>query len=226
LTILTPTGEAAFRVAGVYADYTRDQGVIFMAEPLYLQHWPPTGAHSLAVYLQSGTNVSAIAEEFRSKFSPAGEYTVYSNRTIRQRIFRIFDQTFAVTYVLRTIALIVAIVGTFLSVTALVAERQREIGLLRAVGASRAQVVRLFMGEAGMIGCIASLLGAGSGAILALVLTWVVNPAFFGWTIHLHVPWLSLAAMPFWMIASTNLAAWLPAARAADAAIADAIREE
>jgi putative ABC transport system permease protein len=226
LTILTPTGEAAFRVAGVYADYTRDQGVIFMAEPLYLQHWPPTGAHSLAVYLQSDTNVSAIAEEFRSKFSPAGEYTVYSNRTIRQRIFRIFDQTFAVTYVLRTIALIVAIVGTFLSVTALVAERQREIGLLRAVGASRAQVVRLFMGEAGMIGCIASLLGAGSGAILALVLTWVVNPAFFGWTIHLHVPWLSLAAMPFWMIASTNLAAWLPAARAADAAIADAIREE
>jgi putative ABC transport system permease protein len=226
LTILTPAGEAAFRIAGVYADYTRDQGVVFMAEPLILQHWAPTGAHSLAVYLQPGTDVTGIADAFRARFSPAGEYTVYSNRTIRQRIFRIFDQTFAVTYVLRTIALVVAIVGTFLSVTALVAERQREIGLLRAVGASKGQIVRLFMSEAGMIGCVATLLGAVSGAALALVLTWVVNPAFFGWTIHLHVPWLSLAAMPFWMVASTTLAAWLPARRAADSAIAGAIREE
>ena len=73
---------------------------------------------------------------------------------------------------------------------------------------------------------VASLLGAVSGAVLALVLTWVVNPAFFGWTIHLHVPWLSLAAMPLWMVASTIVAAWLPARRAADAAIAEAIREE
>jgi putative ABC transport system permease protein len=226
LTILTPSGEANFRVAGVYSDYTRDQGIIFMAEPLYLRHWPPAGAHSLAIYLRPGVDLQRVADEFRAKFSPAGEYTVYSNRTIRERIFRIFDQTFAVTYVLRTIALLVAVVGTFLSVTALVAERQRETGLLRAVGASRGQVVRLFMTEAGMIGFVASALGAASGAVLALVLTWVVNPAFFGWTIHLNVPWLSLALMPVWMVASTVLAAWLPAQRAANALLAESIREE
>lgn len=226
LTILTPTGAKDFRVAGVYADYTRDQGVIFMAEPLFLQHWPAMGTHSLAVYLRPGADAAALAEEFRARLSPAGEYSIYSNRALRERIFKIFDQTFAVTYVLRTIALLVAIVGTFLSVTALVTEREREIGLLRAVGASRGQVVWLFMSEAGMIGTVASILGALSGAVLALVLTWVVNPAFFGWTIHLHVPWLSLAAMPLWMVASTIVAAWFPARRAADAAIAQAIREE
>ncbi len=226
LTILTPRGELSVPIVGVYADYTRDQGVIFMAEPLFARYWPPSGAHSLAVYMRPNTDAGALTEEFRSRFSPAGEYTVYSNQTIRHRIFRIFDQTFAVTYVLRTIALTVAVVGTFLSVSALVTERQRETGVLRSVGASRGQVARLFITEAGMIGLVASVLGILSGGTLALVLTWVVNPAFFGWTIHLHIPWFSLAAMPLWMVAATVIAAWLPAYRASTFPIAEAIREE
>ena len=52
------------------------------------------------------------------------------------------------------------------------------------------------MTEAGMLGAIATLLGLVSGLLLAMVLTWVVNPAFFGWTITLRLPWSSLLAMP------------------------------
>ena len=51
-----------------------------------------------------------------------------SNRDLRTRVFEIFDQTFAVTYVLRTIAVIVAIVGICLTLTTLIAERSRELG--------------------------------------------------------------------------------------------------
>lgn len=226
LSLLTPKGIETFPIAGVYSDYSRDQGVVLMAYPRFIQSWEDLGPESLAVYLKPGTEPGELAEQFLARFSPKGEFIAYSNRALRSRIFAIFDQTFAVTYVLRTIALLVAVIGIFLSVTTVVVERRRETGMLRAVGASRAQIAALFMTEAGLIGAAASLLGILTGFALALVLTWVVNPAFFGWTIHLHIPTMAIATTPLWVITATVLAAWWPAWRGAIEPIATAVREE
>jgi putative ABC transport system permease protein len=181
---------------------------------------------SLAIYLRPGAAAEPLTGAFRQQFSGAGEFAIYSNGGLRRRILSIFDQTFAVTYVLRTVAILVAIAGIFLSVTTLAAEREREIGVFRAVGASRWQVQSLLMMEAGLLGATATLLGLVSGLVLAMVLTWVVNPAFFGWTISLRLPWSSLLATPLWIIPAALLAAWHPAWRASQTAIATAVREE
>jgi putative ABC transport system permease protein len=226
LPLFTPRGRVEFAVAGVYADYTRDQGVIFMERTLFARHWPDAGPMSLAVYLNTGADSAALAEAFRAEFSRAGEFVSYSNRAIRARIFNIFDQTFAVTYVLRSIALVVAVLGIFLSVTTLVAERRRETAMLRALGASGGQVQTIYISEAAMIGVVAIVLGLAAGLALAMVLTWVVNPAFFGWTIHLQLPWAALAATPLWILPATVAAAWWPARQASRDLIAEAVREE
>jgi putative ABC transport system permease protein len=226
LKLTTPRGPGDFEVVGIYADYTRDQGVMLMARQNFEQWWSDPRVQSLAVYLQPGTAPESLADIFRQRFSGDGEFAIYSNRSLRQRILSIFDQTFAVTYVLRTVAILVAIAGIFLSVTTLAAEREREIGTFRAVGASRAQVRRLLMTEAGMLGAIATALGLASGLLLAMMLTWVVNPAFFGWTITLRLPWSSLLTMPLWIIPAALLAAWHPAWRASRTAIATSVREE
>ncbi len=226
LRLLTPRGPADFAVAGIYSDYTRDQGVILMTRANFEQGWDDPRVQSLAAYLQPGADAEALGQAFRQQFSASGEYAIYSNRSLRQRILSIFDQTFAVTYVLRTVAILVAVAGIFLSVTTLAAEREREIGVFRAVGASRGQVQRLLMTEAGMIGAVATGLGLAAGLLLAMVLTWVVNPAFFGWTIAFHLPWASLLATPLWIIPAAVLAAWHPAWRASQTAIAPAVREE
>jgi len=73
---------------------------------------------------------------------------------------------------------------------------------------------------------ISTLLGIASGACLAMVLTWVVNKAFFGWTIQLQWPWLLISTTPLWIIASALLAALAPAWRASRIQIAAALREE
>jgi putative ABC transport system permease protein len=227
VTLLTPTGESAVEIAAVYADYTRDQGVMLMSATTYARLWRATPpAQSLSLYLRSGAASEVLAEAFTREFSRAGEYVIYSNRSLRTRIFAIFDQTFAVTYILRTVAFLVAIAGIFLSVTTLVAERERDIGVLRAIGASRGQVQRLLMLESGMIGIVSSALGLAAGLALAATLTWVVNPAFFGWSIHLQMPWASLAATPLWIVPATLLAAWYPAWRGSQTPIAAAVREE
>lgn len=226
LPVQTPGGLAEFRVAGIYYDYTSDRGLMMMDQALFEKWWRDSRVQSLAVYLAPGADGEKIAASFRQRFSPGGEFLVYSNRALRERILAIFDQTFAVTYVLRAIAVIVAVVGIFLSLTALVIERERDIGILRSLGASRGQVRGIFLTEAALLGGIASALGLAAGACLAMVLTWGVNRAFFGWTIELQFPGALLALTPLWIIASAVAAAWIPAARAGRVSISKAIRSE
>jgi len=226
LELATPDGPRPFRIAGVYLDYTRDQGVILMDERNYAAHWPTAGAHSAAVHLRDPGGADKMAAELREKFGRDGEYAIYSNASLRQRIFEIFDQTFAVTYVLRSISVLVAVLGVSLTLTTLVTEREREIGILRAIGASAQQVRRALVAESALIGLVAGLIGVAAGACLAMVLTWVVNLAFFGWTVQLRYPWDVLAWTPWWMLGAAALAGWWPAARAARIAPAAALRSE
>lgn len=226
LPLETPGGIVEFEVAGIYYDYTSDRGVILMDRSLFDRHWNEKGANSLAIYVEPAADPARIAEEFRRLWSAEGELLVLSNRALRERILTVFDQTFAVTYVLRAIAILVAVVGIFLSLTALVVERERDIGILRAIGASPRQVRDLFLGESALLGGIASVLGLAAGACLAMVLTWVVNKAFFGWTIELRFPGALFALTPLWIVAAALAAAWYPAMQASRVAVAEAVRAE
>jgi putative ABC transport system permease protein len=223
--IATPSGEAGFHVAGVYYDYTSDRGLIMMDRPVFDRWWHDPGVNSVAVYLKPGADVAAAAARARNRWAGQG-LIVYTNAALRQRILTVFDQTFAVTGVLKVIAVLVAIVGIFLALTALVIERQREIGVLRALGASRWQVRGMLLSEAALLGAVSSALGIAAGMSLAMVLTWVVNKAFFGWTIELQWPWLMIAATPAWIVAAAMIAALGPAWQAGRVEIAATLREE
>lgn len=222
----TPSGAEAFPIAGVFYNYTNDQGLVFLSAQNFHRLWHDDRVNSIAVYLKKGSEARALMEDFRRRFSALGEFSIYSNRTLRTRIFEIFDQTFAVTYVLRTIAVVVAVIGIFLGLTTLVAERTQELGVLRAIGASAAQIRRLLLWESGMIGLLASVLGLAAGLCLAIVLTGVINRAFFGWTIQLAFPWASLAGTPLWIVAAALVAGWIPAWRAGRLNVAEAVRSE
>jgi len=226
LELPSPDGIKPFPIAGVFYDYTRDQGVAFVSAKNFAKFWHDDRVNSLGLYLKSKAEPDKVAKDFRERFSRSGEFSIYSNRLLRTRIFEIFDQTFAVTYVLRTIAVIVAVIGIFLGLTTLVTERARELGVLRSIGASAAQIRRLLLWESGMIGLLASVLGVASGLCLSLVLTGVINRAFFGWTIQLAFPWRSLAWTPLWIIGAAIVAGWIPAWRAGRLDIAEAVRSE
>lgn len=226
IELLTPRGPKNFRVAGIFQDYARNGGLIIMKRPDYEKSWEPFRAQSIALTLSAEQDADAITEGFRERFGAEGQFSILSNRALRTRIFEIFNETFAVTLVLRAIAVVVAAAGVMLALLILTAERTREIGVLRAIGASRFQVVGLFLREAALIGLIASGLGVLSGAALAMVLTWVVNKAFFGWTIHLAYPAGLLLATPLWIVPVAMASALLPAWRAARVPPADAVRFE
>jgi putative ABC transport system permease protein len=226
LPLATPDGEVALPVVAIFYDYTRDDGIVYVSEKTFRALFHDDRFHSIGVYLRPGADLEKVAGEFRQRFSTRGEFAIYSNRALRARIFEVFDQTFAVTYVLRAIAIIVALSGIFLSFSTLILERSRTLGVMRALGTSGRQLRGAVIWESVLVGFAASILGLISGILLAIVLTAVVNPAFFGWTVHLAIPWRALALTPLWIVIAAMVAALLPASHAARLPLAEVLRAE
>jgi putative ABC transport system permease protein len=171
----------------------------------------PTG---LTVYLKDGTRAAAVRAQLLDRLSGVAGVVIHTNRSLREEVLRIFDSTFAVTYALQAIAIIVALLGIIGTLMTLVIERRRELGILRAIGAGRGQVRTMIVAEAAMLGAISQVAGTALGVLLALILVYVVNLQSFGWTIHLAIPWLSLLQMSILVIGTTLLAGLYPAQRA------------
>jgi putative ABC transport system permease protein len=226
LSFPAASGPERFLIVGVFYEYSHDQGIVYMSEKNFQRCGGDARPNSLGVYLRDPAAAALVSQTFRARFSTNGQFAIFSNAELRRRVFEIFDQTFAVTLVLRAIAVIVALIGIFFSLTTLVLERSRELAVLRAIGGSRAQVRRLLLSESALIAWLAAAVGIVSGLCLSIVLTGVINRAFFGWTVRLAFPWGTMAATPLWIVAAALAAAVLPAWRAGAMEIAEAVREE
>src|SRR5258708_36754354 len=95
---------------------------------------------------------------------------MFSKRDLRAEAVRIFDRTFAITYALEAVAVIVAVMGVAGALLALVIDRRRELGLLRFFGAATGQVRKRVLFAAGLLGLLAHLAGIALGLALSLVL--------------------------------------------------------
>ncbi len=226
IELTTPDGPRTFSVAALFYDYSSDQGYVYLSAKNFARFWHDDRINSVAVYLKKSRGGDEVTKAFRTEFSGKGQFVIFSNQSLRRRVFEIFDQTFAVTHVLLAISLFVAITGIFLSLTILITERKAELAILRAIGASAGQIRKILLSETAMLGALAAVVGTGSGICLSVVLTGVINRAFFGWTIHLAFPWRSLALTPIWILAAAVIAGIIPAWRASRMDLADNLRSE
>jgi len=117
------------------------------------------------------------------------------------------------------ITLAVGCFGVVNTMLTSVHERIRDIGIMRAVGASRNQIIRIFLYEAIIIGVVGGLLGYVVGTLLA----YVVGPLIFGGVAVTYVPQYflpSLALAAFIAVVATVY----PAFRASKIKVADSFR--
>ncbi|MFQ5847646.1 MAG: FtsX-like permease family protein [Candidatus Methylomirabilales bacterium] len=225
VVLKTPNGPAAFPVAGVFYDYTTDGGKIVMDRSLFRRYWGEPGINVLAVYLTPGGDPAAVARRIK-RAGEGAAILVMRNQDLKKRILAIFDQTFAVTDALRIIAVLVAALGILNALWASVLERQREIGILRSVGAPPAQVLRVILQEAGLLGLLAEILGLVIGLFLALVLIHVINKQSFGWSLLFAFPPSILVTSAGLVVVTSLLAGLLPALYASRIDVVEAIRYE
>lgn len=207
----TPSGSVSLRIAAIDRDYSNDRGTVLMDRNLFARLFHDDGVNALAVYLKPGLDAEAERELILKNLPPGTRVFIRSHVALKREVLRIFDQTFAITYAMEGIAVLVAVLGILTALTALILERRREIAVLRTLGATRNQVQRTLFWEAGWMGLAGILLGLGVGLLLALLLINVINVQSFGWTIQWQAPWEFLLWALGVVLAATLLAGVYPA---------------
>jgi putative ABC transport system permease protein len=176
--------------------------------------------------LAPGVNVESTTRALQEGLSRQQSLIIRANQTLRNDVLAVFDRTFAITGALQVLATIVAFIGVLSALMTLQLEKQREAGILRAIGLTARQLWGLVMLESGLMGAAAGLLAVPTGYALCLILVYIINRRSFGWTLQ-----LALTPEPFLQafgvaLAAALLAGILPAYRFSRQQIAETIRYE
>jgi putative ABC transport system permease protein len=202
--------QVRFRIVDVFYDYGSEKGFIVIDRSRALHYLPDPASSNLAIYAAPGSNIEQVRAEVE-RVAAGHNLGIFTNSSLRQQAIQIFDRTFAITYALEVVAVIVAVIGIAGAMLALVIDRRRELGLLRFLGAAVPQIRKLILVEAGLIGLLANVAGLALGVALSLLLIFVINKQSFGWTIRFHWPIAVLLGALSLVYVSTVLAGFYPA---------------
>jgi putative ABC transport system permease protein len=149
---------------------------------------------------------------------------VLSNDELKSEISDQLNQTFSIFNALVGVAIFVSLFGVINTLSMSVVERTREIGVLRAVGATRWQIRRTIADESLVI----SLIGAAMGIVIGAGLGWALLKGLsFGIPgVSYQPPATTMAAVAVAAIVLGLIAAILPARRAARLDVVDAVSYE
>jgi putative ABC transport system permease protein len=226
VTLVTDRGPREFDVAGVFRDYGAVGGTVVMSRTTYDQGWDDRGITALALYTADGVGTETLVGRLRERAAGGPAVVIRANRTLRQASLEVFDRTFRITGVLRVMIVAVAFVGVLSALMALQLERMREVGVLRALGLTPAQVWSMVTVETGLIGALAGLFAVPLGMLLAAILVHVINRRSFGWSMPLMLPVDVLLQGLALAVGAALLAGLYPARRMAKVAAAEALRSE
>jgi putative ABC transport system permease protein len=202
-------------IVGIVRDYRTQGGVVFYSLNHFNKNYHEISWSGLRIYFKNrhqDINQAAAALKAQLLQRVGGQIDVIDGNQLRGSIFRIFDETFAITSVLLLVALFIAAMGIVTTLSVLILERARQLNTLFAIGGSHHQLRAMVVWEALYMVVIGELAGLACGFILSFILIFVINQQSFGWTFIYRVDWGALStSLP--LIILTALGASLPALR-------------
>jgi putative ABC transport system permease protein len=230
-TLRLPLGgaQSEFFVAGAWRDYANQSGsvVIQLADYRTLTGDATVTDAALWSARAQGPEAGLDTLERGIRALPFGAaLNLMRPGDIRAASLRIFDRSFAVTYLLEAIAIAIGLSGIAASFSAQTLARSREFGMLRHVGVTRRQVLQLLAFEGGLLTCLGVAAGFALGLVISLILVYVVNPQSFHWTMGLHLPWPLLASVAAVLVAASIATALVSGRHALSGGPVRAVRED
>jgi putative ABC transport system permease protein len=212
-------------VAGVFRDYARQHGAVLIDRQDYIALTGDRRANDGAAWLAPGVSAAQAMAALRA-LPGGGELDIAAPPEIREVSLRIFDRSFAVTYAMEAVAVLVGLFGLSSSLGAIVLARRREFGVLRHLGLTRAQVRAMLAAEGGLLALLGALAGLAVGAAISLILVYVVNRQSFGWSMELHPPYVFLLALTAVLVALSVVTAIVAGREAMGIGPVRAVRED
>ncbi len=210
LIIPTPDGPRSYRILALFHDYQSSAGLILLPwseiQPLF--HTDRPG--SLSIFLKSPSDTGKIMTRLSRDIPGHPAFFLRSQSGLNHRVMRIFHQSFAITYALLGISLLVSILGVGNTLFLLTYERKWEMKLLRILGFTQDQIGAIILLEAFFMGLAGTLLGIFLGTAVGYIIVYVINREAFGWTLSWVWPAGRIALLSMALLFSATLAGLIP----------------
>lgn len=226
MRLQAPAGTIDFVVRAVVVDYSSEIGAGFIDQRHYIEAWSDTAIDVINLYAKPGADTAAVARVVRQRLGGGKGLFVTQSSALRDEFFRSADEGFAYTRSLELIMLLIAIMGVIGTMVASVLDRTREIGLLRAIGATRRQITMSMVLEASFLGLCAVVGGIASGSLQCVLLLETVVAQNSGWHLSFVFPTASVAKFSLWVMTSAAIAGLFPGLRAARLDVKAALASE
>jgi putative ABC transport system permease protein len=226
IELVTPSGPATFKVLGIYIDYSSDIGSVLIDRALYKKYWRDELVDAFDLWFEPGADLTAAIEKIKEDYGERYQLFISTHRELKDAVVRIMEQSFVVNYAVEIVAVVVAIFSVINTLLASVLDRTREIGVLRAMGATQIQVRRIILLEAAWMGLIGGLLGLLAGSVMAYHHVVYNTKLLTGWTFQFYYPYEVAALSVIAAVLLCLSAGYGPAKRAAQTPIVAAIGYE
>jgi putative ABC transport system permease protein len=204
----------SWEVLAVYRDYRTGGGVVFIDIDKFQEIYRNQRIGGVNLFMVPGTDPNVVRSDLLKHFGLQYAMSSVVGEDLRKNILIVFDETFSITYVLMFIALLVAALGVATTLSLLIRERRRQLGMIMAVGGSSGQVRLMVILEAFLMGAAGHIIGMGCGLVLSYLLIFVINKQSFGWTfVYKMPPWTGVIS--FVLIVVAAILAAIPPANAA-----------
>ena len=222
----TPTGKVAFQVTGVMTDYASPKGVFYISRNIYKKYWRDTLVTGFFLDLAPGATFEEVRTRIDHNLGQKWNLVPISNQAFKNQMQVAIDKSFAYTRAIELIALLVGLLGLLNTLLISVLERTREIGMLRAVGSTRSQILRMILIEAVLQGFFGAVVAIFLGSYIGFIFIRYALTEQLGWVIDYHFPKESIFSILVTGVVVAGLAGFWPARRASRLQITEALDYE
>jgi putative ABC transport system permease protein len=224
-TMMTPAGEKTFTIAAGGNDYLNAKlPTIYVSQDTLAEVWGVTTDIMVLANAERGADRAAVRASLERIVADYPSFELYDSAEWQSVTDNLFAQLSA-TYT--TLALMLAIPSLLALLNTLaigVLARTREIGMLRAVGATRRQIKRMVIGESLLLASVGVAAGLVAGIPLSVFVVRAIT--MLGLEFPYVFPWAGLGVAVVVGLAFAGLAAWYPSRQAAKLDVIRALRYE
>ena len=225
VTLDTPNGRRTYHVAGIGNDYLNAKlSTIYVSQDLLARDFNVTSDLLLMANRAPGADAAATTARLQRLLADYPAFRLYEAREWRDEQLRTFDQTMVIFYALIAALALPSLLALINTLAISVLARTREIGMLRAVGATRRQIRRMVMAESLLLTFIGTAFGVVAGLWLGYAL--VVAMGAVGWQMPWTFPWAGVVLTLVVGVVFGVLASVVPARSASRLNVVDALHHE
>ena len=216
-------GPRPFTVVGVFERSRLVPGALLLSVPDATAGFRSPQANWGYITLDEGADPAAVQRQVAALLADNPEVGVRSQADFLAQLTSQVNTSVVLLYVLLGLSIVIAVLGIVNTLVLSIVERTRELGLVRAVGMGRAQVIQMVTVESIVIAVFGALLGVLVGTALGTAVARALRDEFIP---ALSLPWVSIVVFLLLAVIVGLVAAILPAVRAARTDVLRAIAYE